>query len=610
MAYSKDQLVAYAREAARRYGVDPDIYVRQINQESRWNPKAKSSAGALGIAQFMPDTAKDYGIDPLDPIQSLDAGARYMASSLKTFKGSYPLALASYNAGVGAVKKHGGVPPYKETQHYVRTIMGGPDVRTVSGDYGPGSTDTMRVPTGDPRTGEMDMQGYETPPQAGSQPSVLATLPPQLQELWAGLLTQQQQPSKQERLLSMLGSLGRGILSAGGGPGAGNWFGAGLNQVAADQAAQAEQFAKERQSKLYEAQLASTLFGQLGFTQPSQAEQARAKSDVVFLVDPRNPSDYLPMYWDKLRGTYVTADGTSRPVPPEFLREAQRGGKLILRQLPGGGSGGADVKAYGPNGEPVLLRPGETTATPVEGIGSWTLPPEAKGGAAGWDKLRVFTPPGGEPVQMTYEEWDALSPEEKRALGPAQKAGTVGSRAGKGTGSADIVKIDAALIMMDAMEQDMFGPNGAFTTGNGQAVEGAFGRLFRGVANAYNELTQEDIAAEKYERQLASIAGTLAKAFGDTGTLSEGDIKRALDAMPRSKKILPDSTSYAREAFNSLRRVLMEKRTGLGGATLPPGGGEQVMPPQAGGGLSVGDIQKGYRFKGGNPADKASWEKI
>lgn len=567
MAYSKDQLVAYAREAARRYGVDPDIYVRQINQESRWNPKAKSPAGALGIAQFMPGTAKDYGIDPLDPIQSLDAGARYMASSLKTFKGSYPLALASYNAGVGAVKKHGGVPPYKETQHYVRTIMGGPDVRTVSGDYGPGSTDTMRVPTGDPRTGEMDMQGYETPPQAGSQPSALATLPPQLQELWAGLLTQQQQPSKQERLLSMLGSLGRGILSAGGGPGAGNWFGAGLNQVAADQAAQAEQFAKERQSKLYEAQLASTLFGQLGFTQPSQAEQARAQGEVVYLEHPTNPqAPQIRLYRDKMRGSWFNAD-TEQPITAEQMAAYQGAGYRMTR-TPSSGASGAGLT--NPIKEAQWLYPNdsEKQRAYVEGKGGK--------GKEGADKGPwKITNPGGE--TRYSKEW----PEDLAPGDTVVKVGTEGSSANKGTGSADIVKIDAALIMMDAMEQDMFGPNGAFTTGNGQAVEGAFGRLFRGVANAYNELTQEDIAAEKYERQLASIAGTLAKAFGDTGTLSEGDIKRALDAMPRSKKILPDSTSYAREAFNSLRRVLMEKRTGLGGATLPPGGGEQVMPPQA-----------------------------
>lgn len=117
-------LVAAARDAAIRNGIDPDIFVRQINQESGFNPNAVSPAGAQGIAQFMPGTARGLGLtNPFDPIASLNAGAKHMAAMLRNL-GSYPLALAGYNAGAGAVQKYGGIPPYKETQNYVKAILG------------------------------------------------------------------------------------------------------------------------------------------------------------------------------------------------------------------------------------------------------------------------------------------------------------------------------------------------------------------------------------------------------------------------------------------------------------------------------------------------------
>lgn len=117
-------LVQAARDAAARYGIDPDIYVRQINQESGFNPHAVSPAGAQGIAQFMPATARGIGLtDPFDPLASLDAGAKHMSALLRNL-GSYQLALAGYNAGAGNVKKYGGIPPFKETQNYVKAILG------------------------------------------------------------------------------------------------------------------------------------------------------------------------------------------------------------------------------------------------------------------------------------------------------------------------------------------------------------------------------------------------------------------------------------------------------------------------------------------------------
>jgi hypothetical protein len=125
-----------AASIAREYGLNPEIFVRQMMQESGLNPDAVSPAGAVGIAQIMPDTARDpgYGIAPIsdrrDPESSLRFGAQYMRAMLDKY-GDYGLALAAYNAGPGAVDKAGGIPPFQETQNYVSNILGGamqPDV--------------------------------------------------------------------------------------------------------------------------------------------------------------------------------------------------------------------------------------------------------------------------------------------------------------------------------------------------------------------------------------------------------------------------------------------------------------------------------------------------
>ena len=119
----KGQYLAMAKDAARRHGVPVDLFLRLIQQESGWQPNALSHKGAIGLAQLMPFTAKALAVDPHDPKQNLDGGARYLSRQYRTF-GSWRLALAAYNAGPGAVKKYGGVPPYKETQNYVRIIWG------------------------------------------------------------------------------------------------------------------------------------------------------------------------------------------------------------------------------------------------------------------------------------------------------------------------------------------------------------------------------------------------------------------------------------------------------------------------------------------------------
>ncbi|MEP4195852.1 MAG: lytic transglycosylase domain-containing protein [Aliishimia sp.] len=119
----KGEYVNLAREAARKNGVPEDLFLRLVQQESNWKVRARSHKGAIGLAQLMPFTAKYLGVDPHDPAQNLEGGARYLKEQYRTF-GSWRLALAAYNAGPGAVKKYGGVPPYRETKNYVKKIWG------------------------------------------------------------------------------------------------------------------------------------------------------------------------------------------------------------------------------------------------------------------------------------------------------------------------------------------------------------------------------------------------------------------------------------------------------------------------------------------------------
>jgi soluble lytic murein transglycosylase-like protein len=111
--------------AAQRYGIDPAVLHGLIQQESDFDPTSTSGAGALGLTQLMPGTAVSLGVtNPLDPAQSIDGGARYLREQLDAFGGDVVKALAAYNAGPGAVRRYGGVPPYAETQDYVRKVLG------------------------------------------------------------------------------------------------------------------------------------------------------------------------------------------------------------------------------------------------------------------------------------------------------------------------------------------------------------------------------------------------------------------------------------------------------------------------------------------------------
>lgn len=120
------------REAAARHGVDPELALSVVRKESGGRTGLTSPKGAIGPMQLMPGTARDLGVDPNDVVQNIDGGVRYLKQQMDTFK-SPKLALAAYNAGPGAVKKYGGVPPYAETQAYVRDTPGGRNVDGFDG---------------------------------------------------------------------------------------------------------------------------------------------------------------------------------------------------------------------------------------------------------------------------------------------------------------------------------------------------------------------------------------------------------------------------------------------------------------------------------------------
>ena len=110
--------------SAKRNGIDPALLAGLIKQESGFNPHAGSAAGAQGLTQLMPGTARGLGVtNPFDPAQSIEGGARYLKQQLDHFGGDVARALAAYNAGPGAVQRYGGVPPYAETQNYVRRVQ-------------------------------------------------------------------------------------------------------------------------------------------------------------------------------------------------------------------------------------------------------------------------------------------------------------------------------------------------------------------------------------------------------------------------------------------------------------------------------------------------------
>lgn len=121
---SKTDLDAYFEEAARTYGVDVNLLKAIAHTESNFNPNATSSAGAMGVMQLMPSTAKSLGIkDAYNARDNIMGGAKVISQHLSRYNGDVSLALAAYNAGSGNVKKYGGIPPFTETQNYVKKVL-------------------------------------------------------------------------------------------------------------------------------------------------------------------------------------------------------------------------------------------------------------------------------------------------------------------------------------------------------------------------------------------------------------------------------------------------------------------------------------------------------
>lgn len=119
---NRNPYVGVARRIADRYGIPRNLFLALIHQESSFNPRAVSPRGAIGLGQLLPGTARQLGVNPKDPEQNPEGAGRYFRQLLDRFGGNERLALAAYNAGPGAVQRYGGVPPFAETQNYVRAV--------------------------------------------------------------------------------------------------------------------------------------------------------------------------------------------------------------------------------------------------------------------------------------------------------------------------------------------------------------------------------------------------------------------------------------------------------------------------------------------------------
>lgn len=124
-SYTEDEMDAIFEEAALTYGVSLELLKSVAKAESDFDTTCVSTSGAQGIMQLMPDTARELGVsDAFDAQENIMGGAKYLSQKLKEYNGDVTLALAAYNAGSGNVNKYGGVPPFTETQNYVKKILG------------------------------------------------------------------------------------------------------------------------------------------------------------------------------------------------------------------------------------------------------------------------------------------------------------------------------------------------------------------------------------------------------------------------------------------------------------------------------------------------------
>lgn len=123
VAAAPEHYAALVRRAAESANISPALLAALVWQESRWNQRAISPKGAIGLAQLMPGTARDLGVNPYDPADNLMGGARYLRQMLDEFDGNIERALAGYNAGPGRVRRSNGIPRIRETQLYVSSIV-------------------------------------------------------------------------------------------------------------------------------------------------------------------------------------------------------------------------------------------------------------------------------------------------------------------------------------------------------------------------------------------------------------------------------------------------------------------------------------------------------